>query len=133
MAMPGGSAAAKRGPTKQGPARVIAASPRYLELSGKVKSEGPAVSSGAMFLMRRSVGTPSRNLARVNAAMSPVVNSQVGLTESGIQPSVAKLRARSGNVGPGLASRSCAISRQNLAPPPKANHCVRSYAPLVIG
>ncbi len=47
-------------------------------------SDGPAVSSGAILLMRRSAGSPSRNLARVSAAISPVVNSQFGLTKSGI-------------------------------------------------
>src|SRR5271155_4626765 len=100
--MPGGSAAAKRGPTKQAPARVVAASPRYLELSRKLKSEGPAVSSGAMFLMRRSAGAPAGKFARFSVAIPLVVNSQLGLTKSGIQPSVATLRARSGKAGPGL-------------------------------
>ena len=43
-----------------------------------------AVSSGAMLPMRRSGGSPSRNLARVSAAISPIVNSRSGLTKSGI-------------------------------------------------
>jgi hypothetical protein len=34
---------------------------------------------------------------------------------------------------PVLGSGHAQGSRQNLAPPPKANHCVRSYGPLVIG
>ena len=45
--------------------------------------------------MRRSAGSPVRNVARVSAAISPVVNSQLGLTKSGIDPSVTAFWPRS--------------------------------------
>ncbi len=73
-------------------------------------SDAPALSSGAMLEMRRSSGSPSRNLARVSAAISPVVKFAIWFDEIGH-----------------VAVRGENYSRdQKCAPPPKAKNWVRS-------
>ena len=61
---------------------MVASSAAYFELSRKLMSDAPAVSSGAMLRIGRSTGSPSRILAPVNTAIAPVVSSQSAVTKS---------------------------------------------------
>src|SRR6185369_3594672 len=69
-----GSAPANRGVVKQMPAAVVAASSTYFGLSRNERSSGPARSSGAIPLMRRSRSAPSR--------ASPLTRDAISRSES---------------------------------------------------
>ena len=81
----------------------MASSSRYFALSKKLRSPGPAASSGAMLWMRRSSGVSARGLARVRPAMSPTVSSRLAGKKSGTAPPYPPARARES--GEGVATR----------------------------
>src|SRR5262245_1258828 len=83
MASSRGALLANRGARRQAPGWVEASSSRYLKLSKNVRSLGRAESSGAIFVMTRSSGTPSAGFAPVMAAISPIVSDFAFLKNGG--------------------------------------------------
>src|SRR5262245_62375751 len=75
--------AARRGWARQTPARVAASAPASRALSMKVRSVGPARSSGAILVMCRASIAPACGSAPTRAAMSPAVIPGGRLKNSG--------------------------------------------------
>src|SRR5712691_9634374 len=78
-----GTRSAKRPVERQIPARADASSPANFSWSMKVRSPGPARSSGAIPVMRRSSFAPACGSAPVRAAISPALSPCGRLKKAG--------------------------------------------------